>query len=167
MSSPYRLMFFIKSKQCGHWQTSTGVMLFIWESQRLYLQKKNKSPESGRWHFFHSPRSISVPLFGGSAQINLALPPFPLAPRTVLTLAAPFLSTPCSTYRFLLYGSLGIIVAIVFFFALPTLSNYKDQQGQQIGRKYKPYTIYRVNSRNLSRKHFLFTYYCIMIINQV
>lgn len=76
----YRVFFFlIKSGQSKRWQTSTGVMLFIWESQRLYLQKKNKSPESGRWHFFHSARSISVPLFGGSAQINLALPPFPRA----------------------------------------------------------------------------------------
>lgn len=76
----YHVFFFlIKSGQSSRLQTSTGVMLFIYESQRLYLRKKkkNKSPESGRWHFFHSARSISVPLFGGSAQINLALPPFP------------------------------------------------------------------------------------------
>lgn len=104
--------FLIKSEQSDRGETSTGVMLFIWESQRLYLQKKNKFPESGRWHFFHSARSISGPLFGGSAQINLALPPFP---RTPLRPPRPFLSTPCSTYRFLLYGSLGNTVAIVFF----------------------------------------------------
>lgn len=37
----YRVFFFlIKSGQSKRWQTSTGVMLFIWESQRLYLQKK-------------------------------------------------------------------------------------------------------------------------------
>ena len=89
-------------------------VIHLGKSKVVFAKKKNKSPESGRWHFFHSPRSISVPLFGGSAQINLALPPFPRAPRAPLTLAAPFLSTPCSTYRFLLYGSLGIIVAIVF-----------------------------------------------------
>lgn len=115
----YRVFFFlIKQGQSSRWQTSTGVMLFIWESQRLYLRKKSKSPESGRWHFFHSARSISVPLFGGSAQINLALPPFPRAsPRAPHhpTPPRPFLSTLCSTYRFLLYGSLGSIVAIVFF----------------------------------------------------
>lgn len=57
-----------------------------------------------------------MPLFGGSAQINLALPPFPSPARAPpAPPPRPFLSTPCSTYRFLLYGSLGSIVTIVFF----------------------------------------------------
>ena len=59
-------------------------VIHLGKSKVVFAKKKNKSPESGRWHFFHSPRSISVPLFGGSAQINLALPPFPRAPRARL-----------------------------------------------------------------------------------
>lgn len=101
----YRVFFFlIKSGQSKRRRTSTGVMLFIWESQRLYLQKKNKSPESGRWHFFHSARSISVPLFGGSAQINLALPPFPRAAPASRTF-------PCRALF-----CLRLALRIVFFF---------------------------------------------------
>lgn len=92
-------------------------VIHLGKSKVVFAKKKYKSEESGRWHFFHSARSISVPLFGGSAQINLALPPFPCAAARAPPTPPPrpFLSTPCSTYRFLLYGSLGSIVAIVFF----------------------------------------------------